>query len=132
MKNLSLIFATISILTISTLVIGCSEQTDTTAQVSDSSTTVADPAAVAKQQLLNKGKSRAMSCTACHGQQGISNVAMYPSLAGRDAAELKQLLVAYRTGEKVNPLMSPRAKALSDADIDLLAGYFSALSAKKN
>lgn len=127
MKNLSLILAAVSI-----LVTGCSEQTDTTAQISESSTAVADPAAVAKQQLLKQGKSRAISCTACHGQQGISNVAMYPSIAGRDAAELKQLLVAYRTGERVNPLMSPQAKALSDADVDLLAEYFAALPAKQN
>lgn len=127
MKKLSLILAAVSI-----LVTGCSEQTDTSVQFSASSTAAADPAVVAKQQLLNQGKSRAISCTACHGQQGISHVAMYPSLAGRDAAELKQLLVAYRTGEKVNPLMSPQAKALSDADVDLLAKYFSVLPAKKN
>ncbi|CAM3914417.1 c-type cytochrome [Rheinheimera salexigens] len=125
MKKLSLILAAVSI-----LVTGCSEPTDSSAQVSASATAVADPAVVAKQQLLNQGKSRAISCTACHGLQGISNVAMYPSLAGRDAAELKQLLVAYRTGEKVNPLMSPQAKALSDADVDLLAKYFSVLPAK--
>ena len=125
MKKLSLILAAISI-----LVVGCSEQADNDVQTSQAAVT--DPAAVAKQELLNKGKSRAMSCTACHGPKGISNVPLYPSIAGRDAAELKQLLQAYRSGEKVHALMSPQAKALSDADVDLLADYFAALPAKPN
>ncbi|WNO60621.1 c-type cytochrome [Rheinheimera sp. MMS21-TC3] len=122
MTKLALILATISI-----LVIGCSEQADTSLQ---DTSTAADPVAAAKQALLNKGKSRAMSCAACHGQKGISNVALYPSLAGRDATELKQLLLAYRSGEKTNPLMSPQAKSLSDEDIDLLAKYYAALAAQ--
>lgn len=121
MRKLALSLAIISL-----LVLGCSEQADPSLQ--DTSAT-ADPVAAAKQALLNKGKSRAMSCAACHGKKGISTVALYPSLAGRDATELKQLLLAYRSGQKTNPLMSPQAKGLSDADIDLLAEYYSTLPA---
>lgn len=117
----------LSLAIISLLVLGCSEQVDTSLQNTNAA---ADPVAAAKQELLNKGKSRAMSCAACHGQKGISNVALYPSLAGRDATELKQLLLAYRSGEKTNPLMSPQAKSLSDEDIDLLAKYYAALAAQ--
>lgn len=117
----------LSLAIISLLVLGCSEQVDTSLQNTNAA---ADPVAAAKQELLNKGKSRAMSCAACHGQKGISNVALYPSLAGRDATELKQLLLAYRSGQKTNPLMSPQAKSLSDEDIDLLAKYYAALAAQ--
>lgn len=85
-----------------------------------------------KQQLLRQGQSRAVSCASCHGQQGVSAIAAYPSLAGRSQAELKAALLAYRSGEKTNALMSAQASALSDADIELLSAYFAALPAAKN
>lgn len=82
--------------------------------------------------VLSRGHVQARRCTACHGQQGISGTALYPSLAGRAETELKAALLAYRSGEKVDPLMSPQAKSLSDADIDLLSAYFAALPSGRN
>ena len=84
----------------------------------------------AEPNLMQQGKARAMSCAACHGPVGISRNPTYPSLAGRPQAELASLLQAYRSGEKTNPLMSPQAQALSDADVELLANYYSALPAE--
>lgn len=84
-----------------------------------------------QQELLQQGSSRAASCMACHGQQGISTVPLYPSLAGKEQHKLKKALLDYRSGKKVNPLMSPQAKPLTDADIELLSAYFSALPGKK-
>jgi len=110
-------------LLVSLLISSCSEQPP---EASD--TTAADP----KQKLLRQGQSRAISCVSCHGQQGVSAIAAYPSLAGRSQAELKAALLAYRSGEKTNPLMSAQATALSDADIELLSAYFAALPAAKN
>ena len=87
-------------------------------------------ASTSEASLLQQGKARAMSCAACHGPVGISQSPTYPSLAGRPKAELASLLLAYCSGEKSNPLMSPQAQALSDADIELLASYYAALPAK--
>lgn len=80
-----------------------------------------------QQQTLQQGRLKARSCTACHGIQGISRQAMYPSLAGRPQAELAQALHDYQNGTRNNALMSPQARGLSAADIELLAAYFSLL-----
>lgn len=80
-----------------------------------------------QQQILQQGRLSARSCTACHGIQGVSRQAMYPSLAGRPQAELAQALHEYQNGTRNNALMSPQARGLSEADIALLAAYFSLL-----
>ena len=73
-----------------------------------------------------RGDSLANTCVACHGPGGRSNIpSMYPSLAGRDAQELADLLTAYRDGEIQEPQMSPQAQNLSDQDIADLAVFFS-------
>ncbi|MEE2002902.1 c-type cytochrome [Alkalimonas sp. MEB108] len=105
------------------LLSGCAEPETATSASSEP----LDPVAAAQQELLSKGRIRAASCAACHGPQGISNNPMYPSLAGQDENHLLQSMLAYRSGEKVNALMSPQARSLSDQDIALLAAYYAAL-----
>lgn len=80
-----------------------------------------------QQQTLQQGRIKARSCTACHGINGVSRLAMYPSLAGRPQAELAQALQEYKNGIRTNALMSPQARGLADDDIELLAAYFSLL-----
>ncbi len=73
------------------------------------------------------GKARAGVCVACHGPAGISTNPEWPNIAGQKAAYLAKQLRAFRDGVRQDPLMSPIAQGLSDADIDNLAAYFSAL-----
>ncbi|MCC5825613.1 cytochrome c [Alkalimonas sp.] len=80
-----------------------------------------------ERELLRHGEARARSCAACHGPQGISRNRMYPSIAGMSAKDMTTTLQAYRSGEIVNPLMSPQARGLSDEDIAALAFYFTHL-----
>ncbi len=75
------------------------------------------------------GKALATACTACHGPEGISSNPVWPNLAGQHAAYLAIALKAYRDGRRVDPLMSPMARRLSDQDIANLAAYFSSLPA---
>lgn len=75
------------------------------------------------------GKALAGACTACHGPEGISSNPVWPNLAGQHAAYLAIALKAYRDGRRVDPLMSPMARPLSDQDIANLAAYFSSLPA---
>lgn len=82
-----------------------------------------------QQQLLQQGSSRARSCAACHGVNGISRQALYPSLAGKSEPVLAQALQDYRDGSRKHALMSPQARGLTDADIALLAAYFALLPA---
>lgn len=71
----------------------------------------------------------AASCGACHGASGVSAMPTTPNLAGQKAAYLESALKAYRARERVNPVMNPMTAALSDADIQALAAYYSALPA---
>jgi cytochrome c553 len=72
------------------------------------------------------GKAKYASCAGCHGPNGKSASPAFPSLAGKDAAYLENALKAYKSGQKNNPMMSPQAKALSDADMANLAAFLSA------
>jgi len=75
---------------------------------------------------IEAGKSKAASCVACHGPQGISSIPGYPHLAGQKAAYLEAVLKSYKSGERANPIMGAMAKPLSDTDIsDLAAFYYS-------
>jgi len=65
------------------------------------------------------------TCTACHGERGISVQAMYPNLAGQHKSYLVKALKDYRGGVRKNPIMSGFAASLSDQDIEAVAEYFS-------
>lgn len=73
------------------------------------------------------GKAKAASCGACHGMNGISANEIWPNLAGQKAGYLVAQLKAFRDGQRQNPMMSPMAAPLSDADIDNIAAYYSSL-----
>lgn len=73
------------------------------------------------------GKTKAASCAGCHGAAGVSANPLWPNLAGQKDAYIIKQLKAFRDGTRTDPMMSPMAKPLSDADIDNLAAYFSSL-----
>ena len=75
------------------------------------------------------GKAKAAVCAACHGANGISIIPDYPNLAGQKVKYLESSIKAYRDGERKNPIMSPMAAGLSDADVANLAAYFASLPA---
>jgi len=73
------------------------------------------------------GKAKAATCVACHGAEGISPTPMWPNLAGQKAMYLENQLKAFRDGKRNDPVMSPMAKPLTDADISNLAAYYESL-----
>lgn len=72
------------------------------------------------------GKAKYASCAGCHGPNGKSASPAFPSLTGKDAAYLENSLKEYKSGKKNNPMMSPQAKGLSDADMANLAAFLAA------
>jgi cytochrome c553 len=67
------------------------------------------------------------TCVACHGQNGISMSPTWPTLAGQHEDYLVHALNQYRDGTRTDPVMAPMAAALTDADVKLLARYYSRL-----
>lgn len=81
--------------------------------------------AAGEKRAQEKGKATGQSCVDCHGPEGNQPIAAsYPRLAGQYADYLAHALQAYRSGDRQQPLMTPQAKDLSDADIANLAAYF--------
>lgn len=74
------------------------------------------------------GKARSVTCVACHGPEGISPNELWPDLAGQKRAYLVKQIKAFRDGSRSDPLMTPMAAPLSDADIEDLAAYYSSLA----
>ena len=78
------------------------------------------------------GVEKARACGACHGDNGISANAKYPTLAGREQDYLEQALRRYKSGWHHDAVMSSQARLIADEDIGLLAGYFASLEAPES
>jgi cytochrome c553 len=89
--------------------------------VAETAEQASDPAA---------GKTKAAACAGCHGPAGVSNDLPGPSLAGQNAGYFVSALKAYGTGERKNPMMSPMAQGVSEADAGDLAAYYSGLQCR--
>ena len=70
---------------------------------------------------------KAAACTACHGQNGISVNAAWPTLAGQHEDYLENAIRQYKDGTRGDPVMSAQATLIADEDVALLARYFSRL-----
>lgn len=73
------------------------------------------------------GKAKAATCAGCHGAAGVSNNPLWPNLAGQQTAYLVKQMKAFRDGTRNDPMMTPMAKPLSDADIENIAAYYNSL-----
>ena len=63
-------------------------------------------------------------CTACHGEQGVSQTGLYPTLAGMDGASIFKQLDDFRAGKRSWGAMNAIAQALSVQDSADVGAYF--------
>lgn len=78
---------------------------------------------------IEAGRQKAQVCTACHGPEGNSANPIIPSLAGQPAQFISIQLYQFREGNRKDAQMTPLAANLTNADMNDLAGYFSAQKA---
>lgn len=71
------------------------------------------------------GEEKAGACIACHGEQGVGELAQYPILAGQHESYLFHAMRAYQTGERENPVMQAQIDGLSEQDLRDLAAFYS-------
>lgn len=83
-------------------------------------------AGAAQAQDMSIANGKIATCIACHTYTGISPVEIYPNIAGQHKAYLISSMKAYRDGQRKNPLMSPMAAGLTDAEIEALAVHYAA------
>jgi cytochrome c553 len=70
------------------------------------------------------GAQKAAVCGACHGMTGSSINPEWPNLAGQHESYIAGQLEAFKAGTRVNPLMTPMAAALAEADMKDLGAHF--------
>lgn len=80
----------------------------------------------AEQDVL-AGQKQSRLCAGCHGPQGISRVSSYPSLAGRSAEYIQQQLLAFKSGERDNPIMQNIAANLTPEQMRQISRYYAQL-----
>src|SRR5690606_7386098 len=78
----------------------------------------------ASDELIRAGQEKAAVCASCHGQNGIAPAGQWPNLAGQHASYLERALTQYKTGERNDVVMAPRAAPLAEQWIVELAAYF--------
>jgi len=73
---------------------------------------------------VEKGAFVALNCTACHGEEGVSSSAFYPTLAGMDRAVIYKQLDDFRASKRLYGAMNGVAQALSPRASADVAAYF--------
>lgn len=76
------------------------------------------------------GKAKSAVCAACHGADGNSNNAAWPSLAGQHASYVYKQLKDFKEGRRVNASMTGMVAALSDQDMQDLAAFYESQTPK--
>ena len=68
----------------------------------------------------------ARTCNNCHGVNGVSAGGAMPSIGGQSAAYLKQIMLQWKSNERLAATMNRLIKGYSDEQIGALAKYFAA------
>ena len=82
-------------------------------------------AAAAQAQDAPATRSLAATCASCHGTEGRSATKEVPSLASLPKDYIVAQMKAFRDGARPATIMHQLAKGYNDAQIELLADYFS-------
>ena len=75
------------------------------------------------------GKTKAQTCFACHGENGIAISPDIPNLAAQPALSITYQLIQFRGQQRKGGAMEALAAALSDQDMRDIAAYYAALPA---
>lgn len=75
---------------------------------------------------IEAGRTKAATCVACHGADGVAGAPQWPNLAGQHETYLLAALEQYKDGTRVDLVMNPLIKPLNDQAIEELAAFFAA------
>lgn len=93
--------------------------------------TLSLPAAAADKGDADAGKTKAYTCSGCHGIPGWKNAYPnyhVPKIAGQNYDYLVGALNSYQKGERKHPTMRAQAESMSDQDIRDIATYLSSIT----
>jgi cytochrome c553 len=70
------------------------------------------------------GKEKAETCGGCHGEDGNTEMPMFPSLAGLNSNYFYMQIKSFMSGARKNDMMEGMVMDMSDGDIADLAAYY--------
>jgi cytochrome c553 len=70
----------------------------------------------------------AAGCAGCHGEHGIAPNRQYPDLAGQSAVAIYKQLHDFKSGSRINPIMSAMVQPLGEEQIVDVSANFAAAS----
>lgn len=73
------------------------------------------------------GKTKAVTCAACHGADGNAIAPNYPNLAGQNERYLLSQLELIQSGERAAPLMAGQLNGKTQQDLADLAAFYASL-----
>jgi cytochrome c553 len=73
---------------------------------------------------IEAGRTKAATCVACHGPEGVAAAPQWPNLAGQHENYLLAALGQYKDGSRVDLVMNPLMGPLDEASIEELAAFF--------
>jgi len=73
---------------------------------------------------IEAGKAKSAVCAACHGADGNSANAAWPSLAGQHATYIYKQLKDFKEGRRSNASMTGMVALLNDDDMKNVAAYY--------
>ncbi len=73
---------------------------------------------------IEAGKAKSAVCAACHGSDGNSSNAAWPSLAGQHASYTYKQLKDFKAGRRNNASMTGMVALLNDDDMKNLAAFY--------
>jgi len=76
--------------------------------------------------MIEAGRAKAATCTACHGAEGVAAAPQWPNLAGQHETYLVAALETYKHGGRVDMVMNPLIGPLDEQTIEELAAFFAA------
>lgn len=77
------------------------------------------------------GKEKAQACAACHGDGGVSQMGMFPNLAGQQMSYVAKQIMDIRDGNRAVPQMAGQVDDFSDQDAWDVAAYFADQTASR-
>ena len=79
---------------------------------------------------IEAGKMKSAVCAACHGVDGNSSNAAWPSLAGQHASYIYKQLNDFKEGRRNNASMAGMVALLNDEDMKNVAAYYASQQPK--
>lgn len=86
--------------------------------------TAAPGRTTASEEMIEAGRTKAATCVACHGPEGIAAAPQWPNLAGQHENYLLHAIRQYKSGARVDMVMNPMAAPLDEQSIEELAAFF--------